>query len=264
MGADQATYRQLVPAAAADPTPLPLIIVLHGGGTDAAWVAALTGFETLGEEQGAVVLTPQGIGQRLLWDVDSFTGNVDIDFLTRLIDTSEQRFCIDTARVFMAGMSWGGLMTAMAGCQLTDRIAAIGIVSGVRFPAECKLSRPVPVMAFYGKLDTISPYGGVPGIPSVETVLAQWATADGCQAKPETTQVSEHVERRKFVGCAEGSAVEFYAVSNGVHIWPGTPLEILETLIPTDRLAEVAAGTTYEISATPLLWDFWMQHPLAQ
>jgi polyhydroxybutyrate depolymerase len=187
----------------------------------------------------------------------------------------------------MDGFSLGGFIASTVGCQLADRIAAIGVVSGIVFPAECQLSRPLPVMVFYGKLDTwLQYYGGAgynfthpgerapppptsppadtQGFPTVETVVAQWAAADGCLAEPEATQVSPHVELRVFGGCAGGSAVEFYVISDGQHAWPGANLETFNRVgRPGTDLAE-GIEPTQEIKATPLLWDFWMQHPLAQ
>ena len=275
VGTDAGAYRQMVPSAAAEKEPLPLIIDLHGRSTAAADQASITGFETLGEQEGAFVLTPSGLGPA--------PGNNSIDFLTELLDASEQRLCIDTARVFMGGMSGGGIAASTAGCPLADRIAAIGVASGIVFPAECELSRPLPVIAFYGKLDTvIQYYGGIgynltssdpapppptappadtQGFPPIETVVAQWAAADGCLAEPEVTQVSPHVELRTFGGCSGGSAVEFYVISDGQHVWPGLNPETLDGQCPDCRALGIQP--TQEIKATPLLWEFWMRHPLA-
>ena len=226
VGTEAGTYREMVPSAAAAMEPLPLIIDLHGLGTTAAERAAGSEFETLGEQQNAFVLTPNGLGPA------SAPGNNSLEFLTEFLDASEQRLCIDTARVFMGGMSLGGIIASTVGCQLEDRIAAIGVASGISFPDECQLSRPLPIMVFFGKLDTvIQYYGGIgynlinsdpapppptappadtQGSPPIETVVTQWAAADGCLAEPNATQVSPHVELRSFVRCAEGSAVEFY------------------------------------------------------
>lgn len=276
VGAEAGTYREMVPSAAAETEPLPLIIDLHGRSTTAVEQASITEFETLGEQQGAFVLTPSGLGPA--------PGTNDVNFLTQLLDASEQRLCIDTARVFMAGMSLGGIVASTAGCPLADRIAAIGVVSGISFPADCQLSRPLPVMVVFGKLDTvIQYYGGIgynlinsdpapppptappadtQGFPPVETVVAQWVTANGCLAEPEVTQVSPHVEHRTFGGCAGGSAVEFYVISDGQHAWAGANLETFARVYP--QSGELGIEPTQEIQATPLLWDFFLQHSLAQ
>jgi poly(3-hydroxybutyrate) depolymerase len=67
------------------------------------------------------------------------------------------------------------------------------------------------------------------------------------------------VEHRVFGGCAGGSAVEFYVISNGSHTWPGFSPETFERLFG-DR---GVPAPTQEIDATTLIWAFWMQHPLA-
>jgi hypothetical protein len=103
VGAEAGPYRQMVPSAAAAKKPLPLIVDLHGLGGTAADQALVSDFETLGEQQGAFVLTPSGLGP---------ADNNSPEFLTQLLDASEQRLCIDTARVFMDGMSLGGLITS--------------------------------------------------------------------------------------------------------------------------------------------------------
>ena len=279
VGAETGTYRQMVPSAAAEMEPLPLIIDIPGLGAAVEPVALGHEFETLGEQQGAFVLTPNGLGPA------SAPSNNSPEFVTALLDASEQRLCIDTARVFVGGVSWGGRIASTVGCQLADKIAAIGAVSGLVFIAECQLSRPLPIMVFHGKLDTtVQYYGGIgysfthrderapppptappadlQGFPPVEPTVAQWAAANGCLAEPEVAQVAEHVELRTFVGCSEGSAVEFYVISDGQHVWPGMSLETFNRICPNCKALGIQPSQ--EISATPLLWDFWMRHPLAQ
>ncbi|MEX0751188.1 MAG: hypothetical protein WD359_10320 [Dehalococcoidia bacterium] len=279
VGADAGTYREMVPSAAVENEPLPLIIDVPGFGAAVERVALVHGFETLGEQQGAYILTPNGIGP-----ASAPGNNTNPAFLKAVLDASEQRLCIDMARVFAGGISWGGRVASTVGCHLADRIAAIGAVSGIAYDATCQLSRPLPVMVFHGKLDTsVQYYGGIgynfthpaelapppptappadtQGFQPVETVVAQWAAADGCTPEPETTQVSEHVELRTFLGCAEGSAVEFYVISDGQHAWPGANLATFNEACPNCRSTGIQP--TQEIDATRLLWDFWMQHPLA-
>jgi polyhydroxybutyrate depolymerase len=278
VGDEAGTYRQMVPTAAAERKPLPVIIDLHGLGGTVERAALAHGFETLAEQEGAFVLTPNGLGPA------SASGNNSPEFLEELLDANEQRLCIDVARVFMVGLSWGGRIASTAGCQFADRVAAIGAVSGSFFDAECRLVRPLPIMIFHGTLDTwVQYYGGLgynfthpgqrapapptsspadtQGFPPVESVVAQWAAANGCSAEPETTDVSANIELRMFLGCAEGAAVEFYVISDGQHAWPGADLETFNALCP-DCLA-LGVQPTQEIDATKLLWDFWMRHPLA-
>ncbi len=280
VGAESGTYREMVPSVAAELEPLPLIIDVPGRGARVDKVALAHDFETLGERQGAFVLTPNGIGP-----ASAPGDNNNPAFLNALLDASEQRLCIDMARIFLGGISWGARISSTVGCQLADRIAAIGAVSGVVYDATCELSRPLPIMVFHGKLDTlVQYYGGIgynlihptelapppptsppaetSGFPPVETIVAQWAAANGCRVEPEITQISETIELRTFVACAEGSAVDFYVISDGQHAWPGADLEVYNQICPGCLVTGILP--TQEIRATALLWDFWMRHPLSR
>ncbi|MCA9906876.1 MAG: hypothetical protein KC547_23635, partial [Anaerolineae bacterium] len=55
------TYQLYVPSDAADGTPRPLLIALHGGGGTATQFMRYTGFNDLAESQGFMVVYPDGI-----------------------------------------------------------------------------------------------------------------------------------------------------------------------------------------------------------
>jgi polyhydroxybutyrate depolymerase len=64
-------------------------------------------------------------------------------------------------------------------CELADRIAAVGTVSGAyQRSAQCSPSRPVPVFAIHGTADNIVPYEGIPEQASA------WAQRNGCDPEP--------------------------------------------------------------------------------
>lgn len=52
-------------------------------------------------------------------------GMEDIEFTRQLLDRLGERYCLDPARVFATGHSWGGDMAAVVGCFLGDRFAAV-------------------------------------------------------------------------------------------------------------------------------------------
>lgn len=51
-------------------------------------------------------------------------GNQDLNFTSELLDYINERYCIDTSRVFATGHSWGGDMAMVAACFLGDRFRA--------------------------------------------------------------------------------------------------------------------------------------------
>jgi polyhydroxybutyrate depolymerase len=60
-------------------------------------------------------------------------GADDIGFMTALIDELTSVYSIDPTKIYLAGMSNGGMMTHRLAIALSDRIAAIGTVVGAMF-----------------------------------------------------------------------------------------------------------------------------------
>ena len=90
-------------------------------------------------------------------------------------------------------------------------------------------------------------------VPSVVTFPA-WSNHNGCMSLPEPEQVTEHVQRVRYLDCDGEAAVELYVVEGGGHTWPGSPV---------DLIGGEFGKTTQEISANDLMWDFFVDHPLA-
>ncbi len=58
------------------------------------------------------------------------TNGQDLDFAKAMVSSLESSYCIDESRVFSAGMSYGGEMSEMLGCEAPDIFRAIGVMSG--------------------------------------------------------------------------------------------------------------------------------------
>jgi polyhydroxybutyrate depolymerase len=285
-------YRIFVPATLTPGRPVPLVLDLHGLTETRQEQAAVSAWEPLSVDQHFVVLTPQGAGRVPRWDaVPGAAGNLDaadnadITFISTITDATEHALCIDTSRVYVGGISNGGLMSSALACAQPQRWAAVGLVSGIVVPAGgCDTSRPVPAIVFWGKLDCVLPYSGglgpclfgqppapsVPGVtsttmagdvsrvPPVESAVAAWAARNGCGSQPTVTSISEHVEERVYSACSQGAAVDFYVISNGGHTWPGS-----KAALAAQRDASPAKGvTTTEIDATALIWQFYQRFQL--
>ncbi|HTD52177.1 MAG TPA: hypothetical protein VK780_04055, partial [Thermoanaerobaculia bacterium] len=89
------TYRLHVPPANDTKAPLPLVLVLHGGGGSARGAGPMTGFSDLADEKGFFAVYPNGSGllpDRLLtWNSGNCCGWArdhrvdDVAFLRRLV-----------------------------------------------------------------------------------------------------------------------------------------------------------------------------------
>lgn len=267
-------------------TPLPLVIQLHGNGSDAAFMAGFTGLTELGDEQGFVTVTPEGRGQVQRWIYefdergwDVTPTNPDVVFIGALIDHLGEQFCLDLARVYVTGISNGGQAASALACVLDERIAAIAPVAGlVDSGDDCNTVRPVPMLAFYGQADPIALFEGglapfVAGSPTEVGVplgslpmavifegpvtgrVARIAERYGCDPDPSTEMVAEHVERTSYA-CPTGADVALVVATDGGHAWPGAPL------LP--QMEAVQGHVNMEVDASRMMWDFFARHALPE
>ncbi len=283
------TYLRYIPPGVDLTKPLPLVIDIHGLGSNMTQQEAVTQFEHLAATQHFIVLTPNGLNNR--FNTVNVTPNADVTFMSDMLDQVEGLACVDTARVYSTGYSDGGLMSSVLACQLSTRITAIGVVSGLLHGPGCKPSRPVPLMVFWGKQDQVLPYYGglgpalvalltgkpiptdasiptapVPeaknqGFPPVEEVVGAWATTNKCPATPVPIKVASDVEQRIYAPCSDDTMIRFYVVADGGHAWPGS--QVLDKA-PAARPGRPAiiGFVTMQVDATQLIWDFFKGYAL--
>jgi polyhydroxybutyrate depolymerase len=277
-------YLRHVPPAHDGTTPVPVVVDLHGYSEGADVHALVSGLGPYGDEQGFVTLTPhgQGEGPVPLWDTTP--GGRDQKFVEGMLDDVETSLCVDTARVFVTGLSNGAMMASTLACELSDRFAAAAPVAGVTEVANCDADRPVPVVAFHGTDDGFLAYDGGFGPqvaslpspdgrgtlgdaadqagelaeasgPSVPEVMAGWAGRNGCDdAVPEKEAVADDVTLLSFA-CPRGAEAELYRVEGGGHSWPGSAF--------LANVEDIVGRTTMSISANEVMWAFFERHPLA-
>lgn len=143
-------------------------------------------------------------------------------------------------------------------CDLSGVIAAIAPVSGLRLPAPCAATRPVPVITFHGTADPIDPYDGngqAYWTYSVPVAAQRWAAHDDCDATPQDTEPDTGVELTAYGGCENGVVVDLYTIVGEGHEWPGGP-----TLPARDT--GVLGAQTNAINADATMWAFFQAHPL--
>lgn len=165
---------------------LPLVINLHGAGSNALQQAFYSGFQQKADREGFITFTPDGTGTPRAWNFIPIPGGADdVGFIRDALDRTEAALCIDPARVYATGISSGAAMAVRLACSLQDRIDAIGVVAALWYPPDCPTAKPMPVLEFHGTKDPLVPFGGgtvansgIPA-PSVDGAAAAWAKADG-------------------------------------------------------------------------------------
>lgn len=224
-GADgDRVVRVRVPARAAG-RARPLVVALHGGGRSGPFMESYSGLARVADREGFVVAFPSATGPRRYWNLAPGRAPDDVGFVAALIERVATVACVDPGRIFVVGVSNGGGLAARLGCELSDRVAGIVVVSGGlgQLP-RCSPVRPVSVLEIHGSADPVVPYGGDPRdgrAGDVRKWLSGWARRDRCTARIPARVVARRTVRVDWRGCADGSAVEHLQVLGGGHQWPG-------------------------------------------
>jgi polyhydroxybutyrate depolymerase len=244
--------------------PVPLVLAFHGITLDANEMIRISGFNDQSDAAGFIVVYPNASGTQMSWNGGHCCGEAalnnvdDVGFVRAVIAELSAAFHIDPDRIYATGFSNGAILVYRLACEMSDQIAAIGPVSATQALEDmqaCQPSRPVPVIHFHGTDDDPNPYnggttsGGVQFI-SVEDAIRFWVDFNSCPVNPQRTE-SGSIIHDVYLPCRGGASVELYTVTGGKHAWPGGEAVNL-------RMGE----PTMEISATTIMWEFFLAHPM--
>jgi len=225
---------------------MPLVLNLHGLGSNAIQQEAYTQFDVVGDTARFIIVYPNAIGNE--WNI-SGAGVDDVGFLSALIDTIQARYNIDLSRIYSTGMSMGGFMSYRLACELTCRIAAIASVTGLLATSPCNASRPIAVMQIHGTNDPTVPYSGVN--PSIQS----WLQKNNCPTTPVISNLpdvnttdSSTVTKSYYGLCDDSTEVILYTINGGEHTWP-------------DALIDIAI-TNKDFNASSTIWNFFKSYRL--
>ena len=266
------TYLVHVPTKYDHDEPTPVVLVLHGAATNAAITVSFTGMSQKSDEAGFIAVYPNGtgLGPFLTWNAGGRKGKLaeesadDVKYVGLLLDDLVKVANVDSQRVYATGMSNGGMMCYRLAAEMSDRIAAIAPVAGTVTVDESRPKRPVPVMHFHGRADTIVPFDGLGKnapkflpFKSVEESIAIWCQIDECPDAPTITEFPDKeddgttVQQKCYGPGKNGAEVVLIVIEGGGHTWPGqkSPIEFL-------------GKSTLDISANNLIWEFFQRHPM--
>jgi polyhydroxybutyrate depolymerase len=257
------SYHAHLPAGYDVKKPAPVVMVLHGAGTNGRIMEFFCGMSNQADRSGFIAVYPNGTGLNPLytWNAGWFPPIVprvkrpdDVKFLAKVLDDLATVAAVDPTRIYVVGMSNGGMMAFRASAELSDRFAAMCSIAGTLVTESWQPKHPMPVLHFHGTEDTLVPWKGTgsPSLlkfPPIPDVMAICAKANGCRATPIITQVPKTkdelvVERHDYGVGKGGASVVLYVIEGGGHVWPG-------------RLAPSFLGkTTYNIDGNDTIWNF--------
>ena len=241
----------------------PLVILFHGGASDAEAVAKASAMHRLAEDKGFMVAYPVGTkgASGLTWKPGGRNASRkigDARFARQLVIDLQRNYDVDPSRVFLAGFSIGGSLVYELAALMADRITGAAVVGGTMLGAAPMPSRPVPLIHIHGTHDRRVPFAGGRGPatsesnewPPVETGLAWWRDANDCTAPPIVDKTRAGIKGTLWRGAAD---VELWLVKNGGHSWPGARRD------PTWPGEVVPPVTGF--SASEEIWRFFASRP---
>jgi polyhydroxybutyrate depolymerase len=244
---------------------VPLVVVLHGGLTNAHYVAFESHMSRKAREKKFIVVYPEGSGgigrQLLTWNAGGCCGPAadkkrdDVGFVREIIAKLRKDYDIDGERIYVAGSSNGGMLAYRIAADLPDVVAAVASVNGCVQVEGLKLHGPVSILSFNGSRDhVIRLHGGIGSMlgykincPDAHETMKEFAQELGCNEAPQTQKVGKAV-KETYTGGKLGTEVCLYTVPIS-HFWPGggKPFPMI-----------TRKG---ELSATDVMCDFFWTHP---
>jgi polyhydroxybutyrate depolymerase len=266
------TYLVHVPERHGPKTPMPVVLALHGATMNGSMMAWFSDLNRKADEAGFIAVYPNGTGRfsSFTWNGGNCCGSDtqnkvdDVAFINALLDDLMEIHHIDPQRVYATGMSNGAVMAYRLASELSDRIAAIGPVSGSMGTEISQPTRPVSIMHFHGTMDEYVPFLGGRGKKSItgtqywsvdHSILA-WAKSNGCDENPKIDLLSKSgdeltVTRKTYSEGKDGTEVVLVMIDGGGHTWPGMRSP-----------AETLGKSALNISANDLMWEFFKKHPM--
>jgi polyhydroxybutyrate depolymerase len=284
-------YRLHVPPAAAAGAALPLVLNLHGATQNGQIQELQTAMDASADKHGYLVaypdgtriatnLTPDPIAKDAQYGFDagyccglpSANHLDDVDFLLAVISNAASHTPVDLRRVYVTGMSNGGMMAYAMAAEAAGHIAAIASVAGQVELPNIHPTRPVPTLEFHSVDDPVAKWNGVASPDpqlrfTVMQGIDQWVKADGCGTIPHSgttitgtgTSAGLTATLVTYPGCKGGSEVALWRLSGSGHVWPGAPFNTGPR--NTWILDGVGRGTTL-IDANELMWQFFQRYSL--
>jgi polyhydroxybutyrate depolymerase len=253
--------------------PRPLVLALHGLGQSTENLRRGWTLDAVAAREGFAVAYPRATGERWSYSAQrpvtlpDGAGLVDdVGFLAALLGRVAAEGVADPARIFVAGVSNGGLMAFSLACMLSDSIVAVapmitGMTDGQM--ADCRPARPVPIMVVAGTNDPVQAYDGwiFPGfrLISVPETLEFWRRLHGCTGQQarllphrdptDTTRVL----RIDWTGCPRPTALRLFRVQGGGHQLPSQAA--------TEGLPPRFGSRARDVETAEEVWAFFAAQP---
>ncbi|HEX9947595.1 MAG TPA: PHB depolymerase family esterase [Allosphingosinicella sp.] len=229
----------------------PLVVVLHGCTQDAAVYDHGSGWSTLADRHGFVLLFPeqQRANNPMLcfnWfsGADSQRGQGEAASIRSMIAAMEKAHGIDPERVFVTGLSAGGGMASAMLATYPETFAAGAIIAGVAYGCASDVTEAFDCMGGRSRSDAAQLGARVRGASrhkgpwprvqvwqgsadrtvvasNADAIVLQWTHLHGLGSEPDRTDRVEGYPRQAWLDSKGRPLVEQYTITGMAH---GIPL----------------------------------------
>ena len=210
----QRSYIVTLPANYNAAQPHQLVFTWHGRTGTAMQIARGNHYNLKSRMTNAIFVAGQGLGTTTDPADTGWpnTNGQDIAFVRAALAWMNANYCIDQARVFSVGFSYGGIMSHTIACEMSDTFRAVAPMAGARFGRSNNcLTHPIAAWMTHGMMDT-SASGGV-DFSAGEMARDRIVALNHCTSPAVATDPSPCVA---YVGCDAGYPVH-WCPHDGAH-----------------------------------------------
>jgi polyhydroxybutyrate depolymerase len=253
--------------------PAPVVIALHGRHQSVANLRDWLHLDATADREHFVAVYPEALklewnyGRPIVTPMPVANGETvdDVGFIRLIIENLVESRRADPARIYVVGVSRGGLMAYTLACALADRIAAVvptitGMTEYQR--GDCRPARPVPLMVVAGTMDRVQPYDGwllpLGRLLSVPETLEYWRAQNGCTKQDEKDIPHREASDRtgvwlfRWTDCRDGARLQLYRINSGGHQVPSfTP--------NSEQEAKNMGRRNRDIETADEMWTFFKE-----
>ena len=267
-----------------------LVVALHGSSQTAASYDLGTGWSTLADRYGFLLLLPQqqiannpnnGFNWFLPGDIER--GKGEALSICQMIETAIAAHRIDRRRVFITGLSAGGAMACVMLAVYPELFAAGAVIAGLPFGTATNLNEALESMVHVrarsprewgdlvraasrhrGPWPRISVWhGGADAVvrpENAEQIVKQWINVHGVDHEPTLEEIVDGYPRRVWRNRMGDDVIELYTIPGMAH---GVPLAAgsseKDCGVPGAFLLDVGISSSYHIAK---FWGLTKPHKL--
>jgi len=253
-------------------TQAPLWLLLHGTNNQVDEFLDYTGLPAFCKQHGIAYLAPQALPNQQKYGQTQFNvglhsqpmaeeeqqGVHDVQYIREILQQIVALPCIDPQRIHCTGYSNGARFCMRLASEMSEVIASVAPVSGLRYPTPNHARRPIPILAFHGDADPVNPWSGNGAYywhSSVPDAMQQWAIFNECGAMfaaPTFVEFAGGYSVAKYESCSDDASVELVRLHGAGHQWPDAVW------------SKANVGPVGRVDANALILNFFSKHRLPE